>query len=1391
MSSGAPEQAPFSLDHADRLIKTERSVEMVFDITKSVQRLFDVYRHSRYKVLWVHFTNFQLDRVRNDVWERAVNLEMCARKVRFFRLRSAFAKWKASDARDNATQIKVETDTDPLFSSISGASRPVSVSEGVETSQAYETLDAYSLSETESGVACESETPTALRELERSRSCGWLIVHRMFGRWYERYKEASRERSIEQGIMERSIDMCARASYVNRMRERTAEIENRRQKASWRIWATRLMMGDKRQAMKIEHLKMRAGPAMLKLASKCLVHNRLACCVEAKNRANLADLWMEFSDKLLCADDIANCRKKKAALNMRDRLMRMCRDMLLQYRRNRLNVAKKKLEDVVEESELTKCEKKWFNKWLTRFRVNQEMREVVRDIFADAVDQHMMTVAHHAALTIQELFRRGVNERKMNYRLLERCFVVWRASMIKTKIECPAMSCFVELSLDLNVAKFVNVECGISACDVLLDVRSHQDRLMEKAAKDLALESCQLFNICLPQFNLNIGRRLGVLESEAARKEESDARNQERMSWIDIAGQNTECDLLKPLTFLSKFATRKEQFIRNKRQKEKIPTQNLSLKKVVKVICDVNKCVRDFGKNVVRTMRRVYFFGHTEAEEDDFELPQVRLCVNFVALDSPIWLKNWKPKPSPPRKQEKPDRELGYHMELSALLPAVVPVMSHLPHFAVVPVLPADEARERPRGGDNVSLRFQDVVSRIIPSNEMVGYSNKRNRSRKVPRHSDLLVASINPLCWYRDNALKSICYDSGPMITKSSSIFNWTLNELRTEPAQVLAKLRNFRWAKRKNASSSDDEELDLPPDELVHVNISPLLRFNIFDEALDYEVPPVQVSVREILPLDWSHFDFRDATPPISFFELFQGLPVKRYRYNIGRLVTPESPVVRFLFPSDSANPFDEIQADFPAVFASLRAFQHVNKNVKKKRSSATENGVDLDVGELVHVDVTRILNYVLPSVSVRVSLRGLAPDVESNFGDLVSCVCNKGVVDPILTYRCREPGLEKEVEPGSGHETDTEQVAFVSDLLSSEVVPNDDNKQESLSSDSHSSIEEETRDQGIDLSPFDQHLDVSIAGLCGSLGLGLLSFDMGSVILEEAKVHRHRKRKPKDRVRKGIMQRTDNLIQTTLDDILGSLLNIDIGAAFPAQDPETDREDTPPDDADLFDLTPFEESLDTVLLSLCIPDCLILGSYKRHRRRRQKPDNYLKDELTKAIDTVFDNTLGELVQSIASIDIGATTPVPEEHSDVVPPPKDDYEFGALDFVQSQQADVINAALSSSLIDHMFQFSGSILAPPTQTSEEEEIPEVSHEDKYVMPNFLQSLLTTDFLASVLPTACTSIDLPVRRVHHHRKHRSRTIPYTMPNYVTTFFNDATASSLADITMVTIETPFI
>lgn len=1275
----------------NELRRSERSLEMLFDITNSVQRISAAYKRTRYRTLWSVFMNSQINQHYNDIWERTIHLEECFRQKKFFLLRKAFITWKNSRSTNDHVLIP---------------SHP----------------------------------------LERSKSCEWFLLHRWFEVWLARYNEQTTEKQIEHAIIERGKDRCTRAKYTSWMSEKTEEIENRRHRKLWLDWTTALLSSSRCRIMTLEQIKLNAGPNLMRFCLKYLARSRLLSCVDAKKRLNREDEWWRLSIALIRADNLKIFQNERKILDIRESFVNMCRRLLRMYRRNRMCIARQKLKNEVAQSVLNKHVKKCFRTWLRKFRVVSETKELMREMFTDSIDTYMAGVAYDAAFTIQESFRRVLARRRMDYERMKRYMVIWMSRMVWTKLQIPEMRCLVDLPLETEVAKFLKLGLNARVFDALSDIQRHNERVSEDLAETLAIESCQKFEVSIPRFGFDFGRKIGAIEEEVARMKEKSRNSEERMMWVEIAGENLKCDLVKPIEKLSVFSVAKERFLVNRHRNSRPDPPVIGLKNVVRVICDVRKCVCDFGTTVLKTVRKAYFFSSSRPK-DETELPCPRLLIPTVPLSETRYLKSWT------RQSPLPRQKLLDGCDYEPVLACEMDWVSHstlgLRNFKAKLL----ESKQNNRSRDPESLEFEEIVTRIMPSNDAI----KKYRPRRQRQQSPVWDAII-PALYYQVNEI-DIRNDGLPVVTKSNPICQWMFRksrlftDMKVQVPQVISRLCSFNIIrKEKDASVDNGIELDLSV--LVDIDVRCLSSVE-----LPYRKPSIPNR-----DSDWT-CDLRPFGVHLNInpVKQYRKVPLHASKNNLQQLVTRNSPLLSWLFPSP-VNLFHNMRSDVPRRVAFLRQFHR--DQLKKKNSVTRSSEIDLDVEELVRVDLSRLFcfkrnSYVVP----RLSLSRLCTTIGTPFTALVHFTVNPNLCKPLLGYTPRTTKTDlsstsTEMHSSDANVTETKQIAFATDT---EV-------------DTYPSNEEES-EENIDLTALSEHIDQCWTSLRDCIAFNFLGIEMGSIICEDYNVRRHKK--PLDWVRMGVRQKTEDVIDASLDNIVRSLWNMDIGASF-----EVDFVDTSSDDDDtIIDLSAIEEVLDDVVLSVIVPNSIEIGSVRKQRRRKKR-SNFVDivSDVEGNLDDVLNKTLEDLVRSSLGFDVGATTPVQVN---------DEYVFDPADFLEAHQNVIINSLVSSSVVDVLTQLQGSIFLETVDEEEESRDLQEEEEQKYVLPNMLQSLITTDFLESVLPSACTVIDLGPQPCRGKRKHRKHHVPYTMPNYMTTLFTDMTAGSLAEIIMETIEAPFL
>lgn len=1280
----------------DEVRRSERSLEMLFDITNSVQRISAAYKRTRYRTLWSVFMNSQINQRHNDILERTIHLEKCFRQTKFFLLRKAFIAWKNS----RSTHDQVIIPSHPL---------------------------------------------------EHSKSCEWFILHRWFEVWLARYNEQTTEKQIEHAIIERGKDRCTRAKYTSWMSEKTEEIENRRHRKLWLDWTTALLSSSRCRIMTLEQIKLNAGPNLIRLGLKYLARSRLLSCVDAKKRLNREDEWWRLSIALIHADNLKTFQKERKILDIRESFVNMCRHLLRMYRRNRMCIARQKLKNEVAQSVLNKHVKKYFRTWLRKFRVVSETKELMREMFTDSIDTYMAGVAYDAAFTIQESFRRALARRRMDYEQMQRYMVIWRSRMVWTKLQIPEMRCLVDLPLETEVAKLLNLGLNASVFDALSDIQRHNERVSEDLAETLAIESCQKMEVSIPRFSFDVGRKIGAIEEEVARMKEKSRNIEERMMWVEIAGRNLKCDLVKPIDYLSVFPIAKERFLVNRHRNSRPDPPVIGLKNVVRVICDVRKCVCDFGTTVLKTVRKAYFFSSTRPK-DETELPCPHLLIPTVPLTETRYLKSWTPQSLLPRQKLLDCCE--YEPVLACEMNWVSDSTLGLRNFKAKLL----ESKQNNRSSDTESLVFEEIVTRIMPSNDAI--KKYRPRGRRHRQQSPVWNA-IMPAFYYQVNEI-DIRNDGLPVVTKSNPICQWMFKKsrlfanMKVNVPQVISRLCSFNIIpQEKHASVDNGIELDLRV--LVDIDVKCLSSLEI----------PYRKPSSPNRDSDWT-CDLRPFKVHLNINPVkhYRHLPLHPSKNNLQQLVTRNSPLLSWLFPS-SAKVFHDMTSNVPRNVAFLRRF-HPDQ-LKKKNKPTRSSDIDLDVEELVRVDLSHLFcfkrnSYVIP----RFSLSRLCTTIGTPFTALVHFTVNPNSCKPLLGYtpRTTKPDLSStstEMHSSEGSVTESKQIGFATDTEFDTCPSN-----------------EEESEENIDLTALSEHIDQCWTSLRDCLAFDFLGIEMGSIICEDDKVRRHKK--PLDWVRRGVRQKTEDVIDASLDNIVRSLWNVDIGASF-----EVDFVDTSSDDDDtIIDLSAIEEVLDDVVLSVIVPNPIEIGSVRKQRRRKKRSNLVdIVSDVEGNLDDVLNKTLEDLVRSSLSFDVGATTPVQVN---------DEYVFDPADFLQAHQNVIIDSLVCSSVVDTLSQLQGSIfLEKVDDPCEEEESRDLQEEEEqeYVLPNMLQSLITTDFLDSVLPSACTVIDLGPQACRRKRKHRKHHVPYTMPNYMTTLFTDMTAGSLAEIIMETIEAPFL
>ena len=493
-----------------------------FEIGNRMTQFYQIENRHRRGISWMSLSKSLLTRDRLNTLRIMANLESGLRNVIRMRTRRAFLRWKyirkgAEIAKNMAmANVSIQCDNSKL-----------------------------------------SELKCGASGLDRYESGGLLLVKSTFRKWVRRLQGESQDEAAEHDAWKRMVKRFDKYEREKALSEKASMFSMRR---LWVSMRKALVQQDRLHSMKVVSTRHHAAEMMRRLMDRYVSHRRHVAC---KKGVTALEQWRKWTYLVGCVRTqsmIGRCMEELRVIDTRCRFRKLVHQVLLDKKRKRFLVAKRKLETAIATGKAKKCAERCFKHWMRRFIARSKTEKIMHNMFSGTIRTYIEDVAQKSAAQIQATFLARQKAKHDRLFMIRRFLLRWRIRMrdIMKQGTSPEFAVVVNLPIKFDVKAVVQRNLlGKSQLDPLRTVYDYHTKGYNELAGWTAIAACKRFKMVVPKFGHVFERKSEFISRNYVPNRTIENKRSEVM---DAVKEIVDVNLDLPLVRLTGVVARKARF---------------------------------------------------------------------------------------------------------------------------------------------------------------------------------------------------------------------------------------------------------------------------------------------------------------------------------------------------------------------------------------------------------------------------------------------------------------------------------------------------------------------------------------------------------------------------------------------------------------------------------------------------------------------------------------------------------------------------------------------------------------------------------------------------------------------------------------------------------------
>ena len=493
-----------------------------FAIGDRMRQLYQIENRNRRGISWISLSKSLLTRDRLNTLRIMANLESGLRNVIHMRTRRAFFRWKymkkgAEIGKNMAlANVSIQCDKSKLSDLNCGASG-----------------------------------------LDRYESGGLFLVKSMFRRWIKRLQGESQDEAAEHDAWKRMVKRFDKYEREKALSEKANTFSMRR---LWVSMRKSLVQQDRLHSMKVVSTRHHAAEMMRRLVERYVAHRRHAACKKGVAALEQWRKWTYLVGGVRTESMIRRCMEEVRVIDTRCKFRKLVHQVLLDKKRKRFLVAKRKLEAAIATGKAKKCAERCFRHWMRRFIARSKTEKIIHSMFAGTIRTYIEDVAQKSAAQIQAAFLARQKAKHDRLFMIRKFLLRWRIRMrdIMKQGTSPEFAVVVNLPIKFDVKAIVPRNLlGKSQLDPLRTVYDYHAKGCNELAGLTAVAACKRFKMVVPKFGHVFERKSEFISRNYVPNRTIENKRSEAM---DAVKEIVDINLDLPLVKLTGVVARKAHF---------------------------------------------------------------------------------------------------------------------------------------------------------------------------------------------------------------------------------------------------------------------------------------------------------------------------------------------------------------------------------------------------------------------------------------------------------------------------------------------------------------------------------------------------------------------------------------------------------------------------------------------------------------------------------------------------------------------------------------------------------------------------------------------------------------------------------------------------------------